>query len=128
MRRRRHRRAGRGRADRRGRRGRRGGPRRADRLGRARLLARSACLVVGNTGPAHLAAAVGTPVVSLYAPTVPFARWGPYAVPHVRLGDPDAPCRDSRAVTCTLPGHPCLGAIDPGEVAAAVARLIGSAS
>ncbi|GAA1622260.1 HAD-IIIA family hydrolase [Saccharothrix algeriensis] len=93
-----------------------------------RLLARSACLVVGNTGPAHLAAAVGTPVVSLYAPTVPFARWGPYAVPHVRLGDPDAPCRDSRAVTCTLPGHPCLGAIDPGEVAAAVARLIGSAS
>lgn len=93
-----------------------------------RLLARSACLVVGNTGPAQLAAAVGTPVVSLYAPTVPFARWGPYAVPHVRLGDPAAPCRDSRAVTCTLPGHPCLAEIDPGEVVAAVDRLIGSAS
>ncbi|MEV4416481.1 HAD-IIIA family hydrolase [Catellatospora sp. NPDC049609] len=88
-----------------------------------RLLAGSGCLVVGNTGPAHLAAAVGTPVVSLYAPTVPFARWGPYAVGHVRLGDPDAPCRDSRAFTCTLPGHPCLAEVGPDEVLAAVGLL-----
>ncbi|WP_230687046.1 HAD-IIIA family hydrolase [Catellatospora vulcania] len=88
-----------------------------------RLLAGSACLVVGNTGPAHLAAAVGTPVVSMFAPTVPFARWGPHGVPHVRLGDPDAPCRDTRALTCAQPGHPCLGEIDPAEVVAAVDLL-----
>ena len=37
----------------------------------AEVLAHADCVVVGNTGPAHLAAAVGTPVVSLFAPTVP---------------------------------------------------------
>lgn len=93
-----------------------------------RLLSGSACLVVGNTGPAHLAAAVGTPVVSLYAPTVPFARWGPYAVGHVRLGPADAPCRDSRAFTCALPSHPCLGEVGPDEVVAAVTLLTRSPS
>ena len=47
-------------------------------------------IVVGNTGPAHLAAAVGTPVVSLFAPTVPAARWRPWTVAHelLLLDDP----------------------------------------
>lgn len=89
----------------------------------ADLLARAACLVVANTGPAHLAAAVGTPVVSLYAPTIPFGRWGPYRVPVVRLGVPDAPCRDTRATVCPVPGHPCLSTIDPAAVLEAVQRL-----
>src|SRR5439155_2671678 len=52
----------------------------------AAVLAGADALVVANTGPAHLAAAVGTPVVSLFAPTVPFARWAPYGVPVARLG------------------------------------------
>ncbi|MEV6493239.1 glycosyltransferase family 9 protein, partial [Actinoplanes sp. NPDC051633] len=90
----------------------------------ARLLAGAACVVVANTGPAHLAAAVGTPVVSLFAPTVPFGQWGPYRVPHVRLGDPAAACRDTRATTCPVPGHPCLTGIDPADVVAAT-RLLG---
>lgn len=87
------------------------------------VLAGAACVVVGNTGPVHLAAAVGTPVVSLFAPTVPFSRWGPYGVPTVRLGDDTAPCRDTRATLCPVPGHPCLSTVDPEEVVAAVARL-----
>jgi ADP-heptose:LPS heptosyltransferase len=89
----------------------------------ARLLARAGCLVSGNTGPAHLAAAVGTPVVSLFAPTVPYAKWGPYRVPAVRLGAADAPCRETRATTCPVPGHPCLSTIGPDAIVAAVARL-----
>jgi len=83
--------------------------------------------VVGNTGPAHLAAAVGTPVVSLYAPTVPFGRWGPYRVPTVRLGAATAPCRETRAAVCPVPGHPCLSEIDPSAVVAAVRLLTGGA-
>ncbi|MFI7601636.1 HAD-IIIA family hydrolase [Actinoplanes sp. NPDC049681] len=90
----------------------------------ARLLAGAACVVVANTGPAHLAAAVGTPVVSLYAPTVPFGQWGPYRVPHVRLGDAAAPCRDTRATRCPVAGHPCLSSIRPADVLAAL-RLLG---
>jgi histidinol-phosphate phosphatase family protein len=89
----------------------------------AALLARAGCLVVGNTGPAHLAAAVGTPVVSLFAPTVPFGQWGPYRVPHVRLGDGAAACRHTRATRCPVPGHPCLSGVEPDEVVAAVETL-----
>ncbi|MEH0827540.1 MULTISPECIES: HAD-IIIA family hydrolase [unclassified Micromonospora] len=90
----------------------------------AAVLTGAAALVVGNTGPAHLAAALGVPVVSLFAPTVPFGQWGPYRVPAVRLGDAGAPCRDTRATRCPVPGHPCLSAIEPGHVLAAV-RLLG---
>jgi len=89
----------------------------------AGLLAGASCVVVGNTGPAHLAAAVGTPVVSLFAPTVPYGKWGPYRVPAVRLGQAGAACRDTRATTCPVPGHPCLSTIEPAEVVAAVATL-----
>jgi ADP-heptose:LPS heptosyltransferase len=80
-------------------------------------------VVVPNTGPAHLAAAVGTPVVSLFAPVVPPQQWAPYGVPRVVLGDQQAPCRNTRMRTCTVPGHPCLTSIRPSEVVAAVAQL-----
>jgi ADP-heptose:LPS heptosyltransferase len=90
------------------------------------VLRGAACVVVGNTGPAHLAAAVGTPVVSLFAPTVPYERWGPYGVPAIRLGDPHAACRDSRAAACPVPGHPCLSTVDPADVVRAVETLCGS--
>jgi ADP-heptose:LPS heptosyltransferase len=89
------------------------------------VLAGAAAVVVGNTGAAHLAAAVGTPVVSLFAPVVPAARWAPYGVPHVLLGDQWAPCRDSRARDCPVPGHPCLASVTAETVARAVASLVG---
>jgi ADP-heptose:LPS heptosyltransferase len=87
------------------------------------VLEAARCAVVGNTGPAHLAAAIGTPVVSLFAPVVPASRWRPWGVPHVLLGDQSAPCRDSRARRCPLPGHPCLSSIDPRAVVDAVEVL-----
>jgi ADP-heptose:LPS heptosyltransferase len=88
----------------------------------AAVIAGAEALVVGNTGPAHLAAAVGTPVVSLHAPTVPAARWRPWQVPHALL-ETDVPCAGCRARTCPVPGHPCLTAIAPSEVEDAVTRL-----
>jgi ADP-heptose:LPS heptosyltransferase len=90
----------------------------------AALLDRAAAVVVGNTGPAHLAAAVGTPVVSLFAPVVPAVRWAPYGVPTVLLGDQDAPCRDTRARECPVPGHPCLSSVTAEDVVAAVEKLV----
>lgn len=89
----------------------------------AGVLAGAAAVVVSNTGPAHLAAAVGTPVVSLFAPVVPAARWAPYGVPHVLLGDQGAACRDTRARICPVDGHPCLGRVTGAEVADAVDKL-----
>ncbi|MGI3783304.1 MAG: glycosyltransferase family 9 protein, partial [Janthinobacterium lividum] len=94
-----------------------------DLAGLAAVLDGAEVVVAPNTGPAHLAAAVGTPVVSLFAPVVPPARWAPYGVPVVLLGDQDAPCRLTRARDCPVPGHPCLDGVDPDAVVAAVAKL-----
>ena len=71
--------------------------------------------MVGNTGPAHLAAAVGTPVVSLFAPTVPAVRWRPWGVPHELLS---STCR-ARLPRARVPGagHPCLDGVGAEDVA-----------
>jgi ADP-heptose:LPS heptosyltransferase len=89
----------------------------------ASVLASADVVVAPNTGAAHLAAAVGTPVVSLFAPVVPAERWAPYGVPTVLLGEQHAPCAGSRARSCPVPGHPCLDRIEPASVVAAVAAL-----
>ncbi len=58
-------------------------------------LMKKADVVAGNdSGPIHIAAAVGTPVVGLYGPTSP-ARTGPYGSQHTVL-------------TSTLPCSPCF--------------------
>jgi ADP-heptose:LPS heptosyltransferase len=96
--------------------------------GLAAVLAAADAVVVANTGPAHLAAAVGTPVVSLFAPTVPAARWAPYRVPLVLLGDQDAVCRDTRVTRCPFQGHPCLASVPATDVLRAVEQTCGSSS
>jgi len=98
-----------------------------DLAGLAEVLAGADVLVVGNTGPAHLAAAVGTPVVSLFAPIVPAVRWRPWKVPHVLLGDQHAACAGSRVRTCPVAGHPCLDGVQVDEVVAAVDRVAPAA-
>jgi len=89
----------------------------------AGVLAGADAVLVANTGVAHLAAAVGTPVVSLFAPVVPAARWAPYGVPVTLLGDQHAPCRDSRAVRCPVPGHPCLTGVSAEAACQALEEL-----
>jgi ADP-heptose:LPS heptosyltransferase len=90
----------------------------------AAVLAGAMVVVVGNTGPAHLAAAVGTPVVSLFAPTVPASQWAPYGTRSIVLGDMEVACRDSRALVCPVPGHPCINSVSPAEVLQAVCGLL----
>jgi ADP-heptose:LPS heptosyltransferase len=91
----------------------------------AAVFAAARVVVVPNTGPAHLAAAVGAPVVSLFAPVVPASQWMPYGQRVIRLGDQNAPCRLTRARECPVVGHPCLDGITEGELLAAVERLGG---
>jgi ADP-heptose:LPS heptosyltransferase len=90
--------------------------------GLAEVLAGAEAVAVGNTGPAHLAAAVGTPVISLFAPTVPAERWRPWRVPHELL-HLDVPCAGCRARVCPVEGHPCIDEVTPDEVLAALARV-----
>jgi ADP-heptose:LPS heptosyltransferase len=89
----------------------------------AAVIAGADAIVVGNTGPAHLAAAVGTPVVSLFAPTVPAVRWRPWRVPHELLYV-DVPCAGCRARVCPVAGHPCLSGVAVSDVIDAVDRLV----
>jgi ADP-heptose:LPS heptosyltransferase len=88
----------------------------------AGVLAGADAVIVGNTGPAHLAAAVGTPVVSLFAPTVPAARWRPWGVPYELLFV-DVPCAGCRARECPVAGHPCLSGVTVADVLGALERL-----
>jgi ADP-heptose:LPS heptosyltransferase len=90
----------------------------------AGVLRGASALIAGNTGPAHVAAAVGTPVVSLFAPVVPAVRWAPYRVPVVLLGRQDAACRNTRSRVCPVPGHPCLTEVSPAEVVSACQSLL----
>lgn len=91
----------------------------------AGVLERAEAVVVGNTGPAHLAAAVGTPVVSVHAPVVPAEQWTPWMVPTVILGDQRISCRGCRARTCPIAGQPCVGQVTAAQVATALDHLVG---
>lgn len=95
-----------------------------DLAGLAEVLLGASVVVVGNAEAAHLAAAVGTPVVSLFAPTVPAQRWRPWGVDHELFGSQDITCAGCRASLCPLPRQRCLDSIDVAEVAAAVERLM----
>ena len=71
----------------------------------AALIALAPVLVTNNTGPAHVAAAVGTPVVDLYALTNP--QHTPWGVPS-RVLFHDVPCKFCYKSVCPERHHDCL--------------------
>jgi lipopolysaccharide heptosyltransferase I len=85
------------------------------------LLAAASLLVAGDTGPLHLAAALGTPVVGLYGPTDP-ARNGPWSPKDVAVSR-TAACRCLHQRRCHADRW-CLEDIAVDEVAAAVDRRL----
>lgn len=78
--------------------------------------------VTNNTGPMHISAAVGTPVVALFALTNPPEQWGPWRVPHRQLYH-DVHCRICYSRICPY-GHECLRLVTPDVVLAAAAELL----
>jgi lipopolysaccharide heptosyltransferase II len=84
----------------------------------------AAVAVTNNTGPAHMAAAVGTPVVDLYALTNP--QHTPWHVRN-RVLFHDVPCRFCYKSTCPQGHHACLAGVAPRRVADAVHELLGAA-
>jgi ADP-heptose:LPS heptosyltransferase len=94
------------------------------RLGEMGALLEAADLLVSNnTGPVHLAAALGTPVVDLYALTNP--QHTPWQVPHRTLFA-DVPCRYCYKSMCPQGHHRCLEDVPAAQaVRAALALLRG---
>jgi ADP-heptose:LPS heptosyltransferase len=80
--------------------------------------------VTNNTGPMHIAAAVKTPVVALFALTNPPEQWGPWRVAHRQLYH-DVPCRLCYSRICPH-GQECLSLVSPREVVAACQELLAS--
>jgi lipopolysaccharide heptosyltransferase II len=85
------------------------------------LIAEADLLVSNNTGPAHIAAAVGTPVVDLYALTNP--QHTPWQV-EARVLNHDVPCRNCYKSVCPAGHHDCLRKVAPETVAAAARELL----
>ncbi len=88
----------------------------------AALLALADTVVTNNTGPAHMAAALKTPVVDLFALTNPPEQWRPWNVPHRLLNKP-VPCALCYSRVCPT-DHGCLRGVEPEEVAAATRELL----
>lgn len=87
----------------------------------AALLKVSTLLISNNSGPVHLAAAVGTPVVDLYALTNP--QHTPWQVPH-RVLFHDVPCKFCYKSICPEGHHHCLALVTPEQIVAAVHELL----
>ena len=73
----------------------------------AALLARSALLVTNDTGPMHVAAAVGTPILALFGSTDP-AGCGPMGRGKTTVLYEKVPCSPCYLRECPVEGHPCL--------------------
>jgi len=86
------------------------------------LIARADLLVGNNSGPAHLAAALGTPVVDVYALTNP--QHTPWQVPS-RVLSRDVDCRGCLKSRCPQGHHRCIADIAPGEAVDAALSLLG---
>ncbi len=91
------------------------------------FLSKAALLITNDSGPMHIAAAVGCRVIALFGPTSE-VRTGPYGSGHQVLTKP-VPCRPCFSRVCRHePELECLRRIEPGEVVEAARRVIDESS
>ena len=88
----------------------------------AAALSRARVVVSNDSGPMHLAAAVGTPVVALFGPTDP-GRTAPAGAPF-KILDRYVFCSPCFLKECPY-GHECMKEIEPEDVLCAVEELLG---
>lgn len=96
-----------------------------NRMGRTSLpelvevLARVRLLVTPDSGPGHLAAALGLPVVVLFSGVASSSVWRPLGK-RVTLLEVEVPCAPCSLRSCPVEGHPCLRGLSPARVVRAV--------
>jgi heptosyltransferase-1 len=83
------------------------------------LLRRARLMIAPDTGPLHLAAALGVPTVALFGPTDP-KRNGPYGNSHRILRPENAPTSHSRSAR----GNGVMERIEPDQVLQAARELL----
>ncbi len=90
------------------------------------LLRRSTVLVTNDTGPRHVAAAMGIGLVTVFGSTDPV--WARIDYPRERIVRVEVPCGPCQQKTCPLPEgepyHQCMTRIQPEQVLQAVESLL----
>jgi ADP-heptose:LPS heptosyltransferase len=89
----------------------------------AAVIARLSVLVTNDSGPAHMAYALGTPSVTIFGGT-DARRWGPKDRTRHLVVAREVPCRPCEGDRCPV-GFRCLAGVGPGEVVARVGELAG---
>lgn len=89
------------------------------------LLSKAGVMITNDSGPMHIAAAVGVPVVALFGPTSA-VRTGPYGTGH-RVLTGSVPCRPCFSRVCRhVPELECLHSLTPDNVAEIVRDLLAA--
>ena len=92
----------------------------------AALLKRASMCVTNDSGPMHLAAALGAPLVAIFGPTD--SLWvGPYGNPEavVRVGLECSPCYLRKVRECPF-GHRCMKEVTPAMVIDRIEKTLGA--
>jgi lipopolysaccharide heptosyltransferase II len=88
----------------------------------AALLRRCSVLVSNDSGPMHIAAAMGIPVVGLFGPTSPRLQ-GPYGARVQTVQNTAVECLGCNLTQCPI-GNPCMKELEVRQVLGAVDQLI----
>lgn len=96
------------------------------------LISLGCALVSGDSGPMHIAGAVGTPVVAIFGPTVPEFGFAPFRCRSevVQIADELTcrPCHPHGPERCPRKHFRCMLDIDPQMVMSAVKRVVSEGS
>jgi ADP-heptose:LPS heptosyltransferase len=93
-----------------------------DLLTLAGLYEKAVALISTDTGPMHVAAAMGKPVIALFGPTAPW-RTGPFGSGHTIIRK-EIPCSPCFKKECTHVD--CMKKIEVAEVLNAVSKVISN--
>ena len=78
------------------------------------IISHSSLFIGPDSGPMHIAASTGTPIVALFGPTLP-AHFGPWRAEH-KIIQKDLDCRPCRQRHCVHEDFRCLQGIIPEQV------------
>ena len=87
------------------------------------LLDRMDLVISNDSGPMHMAAAVGTPALALFGPTDP-RRTGPYG-PQCRTLKMQFPCQPCFSRTCEMDDQRCMRDLPPTMVVDTALEMLG---
>jgi len=90
------------------------------------LLDRASLYIGGDSGPLHVAATTGVPIVGLYGPTLPIrsAPWRAATFVTESVDAGELPCRPCDQRVCEPGDFRCLTSITPAQVSEAAERAI----